>query len=360
MVSLGVFYDLNGNMTSSGTDGFTWDARNRLVSTLSGASFQYDAFGRRASKTIAGTTTSFLYDRANAVQEVIGGTNTANSLSGGVDEVFQRTDSAGARSFLTDAVGSSIALTDASGTLQTQYTFEPFGNTTTNGSATTNSFAYTGRELDAGNLYFYRARYYSAALQRFISEDPARFAGGINVYAYVGNGPTSLTDPFGLSPHGAGRGCGVPFDPLGQKTLNRCAGELSQAFSLNPAPGNFLADALFGNSFGTIAQAALGPNETNARAQLIVDNPIPKASLNGLVQAGIAAIPTGGVATSLSIPVSYFPGTYNPISLVQTATTVGDTALGAGALALLELVTAGKLVFDAGVYIGALYVCAQQ
>jgi len=64
-----LFYDLNGNMTSNGTDGYTWDARNRLVSTLSGASFQYDAFGRRTSKTIGGATTTFLYDGANAVQE---------------------------------------------------------------------------------------------------------------------------------------------------------------------------------------------------------------------------------------------------------------------------------------------------
>jgi RHS Repeat len=35
-----LFYDANGNMTSSETDGYTWDARDRLVSTLSGASFQ--------------------------------------------------------------------------------------------------------------------------------------------------------------------------------------------------------------------------------------------------------------------------------------------------------------------------------
>ncbi len=172
-----LFYDLNGNMTSSGTDGYTWDARNRLVSTLSGASFQYDAFGRRTTKTIGSTTTGSLYDGANPVQELSGATPTANLLSGGIDEVFQRTDSAGARNFLTDALGSTLALTDSSGTVQTSYTFEPFGNTSTSGSATTNSFAYTGRELDAGNLYFYRARYYNPALQRFISEDPNRVPG---------------------------------------------------------------------------------------------------------------------------------------------------------------------------------------
>jgi hypothetical protein len=46
--------------------------------------------------------------------------------------------------------------------------------------------------------------------------------------------------------------------------------------------------------------------------------------------------------------------------VVQTATTVGETTVGAPAFALLELITAGKLVFDAGVYVGALYVCAEQ
>jgi RHS repeat-associated protein len=198
-----LFYDLNGNMTSDGTHSYTWDARNRLKQIDLGntASFTYDPFGRRATKSNVGTSTTFLYDGANAVQEVIGGTNTANSLGGGIDEVFQRTDSAGARSFLTDALGTTLALTDSTGTVQTSYSFEPFGNTTASGSATTNSFAYTGRELDAGNLYYYRARYYNPTLQRFISEDPIEFEGsGPNSYAYVFNGPTNLIDPFGLRP----------------------------------------------------------------------------------------------------------------------------------------------------------------
>ncbi len=186
-------------MTSSGTDGYTWDARNRLVSTLSGASFRYDAFGRCTSKTIGGTTTSFLYDGANAVQEVIGGTNTANSLMGGVDEVFQRTDSAGARTFLTDALGSTLALTDSAGNALAQYAYEPFGNTTVTSGSSSNEFQYTGRENDGTGLYFNRARYYSPTLQRFISEDPIGFyGGGTNLFAYAGNSPIDWVDPFGL------------------------------------------------------------------------------------------------------------------------------------------------------------------
>ncbi len=198
-------YDANGNLTGDGTNTYTWNARNQLV-TISGgasASFQYDPFGRRVSKTIGGTT-QYLYDGANPVQELSGTTASANLLTGGVDEYFQRTDLAGARAFLTDALGSTLALTDSTGTVQTSYTFEPFGNTITTGTATTNSFAYTGRELDSTGLYFYRARYYNPSLQRFISEDPLGQQGGINVYAYAFNDPVDLTDPFGL--------CGTPWD----------------------------------------------------------------------------------------------------------------------------------------------------
>ena len=95
-----------------------------------------------------------------------------------MDEVFLRTDSAGARSFLTDAQGSTLAQADSSGTIQTQYTYDPFGNTTFSGPSSTNSYAYTGREFDSTGLYYYRSRYYSPSLQRFISEDPAGLLGG--------------------------------------------------------------------------------------------------------------------------------------------------------------------------------------
>jgi RHS repeat-associated protein len=50
-------------------------------------------------------------------------------------------------------------------------------------------------------LSYYRARYYSPMLGRFISEDPIGFLGGdVNLYAYVRNNPTNLIDPSGLDP----------------------------------------------------------------------------------------------------------------------------------------------------------------
>jgi RHS repeat-associated protein len=70
-------------------------------------------------------------------------------------------------------------VTSASGAIETQYTYEPFGKTTATGQASTNSYQYTGRENDGMGLSYYRARYYDPKLQRFISEDPIGFAGGV-------------------------------------------------------------------------------------------------------------------------------------------------------------------------------------
>ena len=122
-------YDLNGNLTSDGTNTYTWDARNRLAS-ISGpvpASFVYDATGRRARKSINGTVTDFLYDGVNPIQEVSGAA-AASLLTGlGIDESFARTDTIGTSILLTDALGSTVALTDPAGAVQTLYTYEPFG-----------------------------------------------------------------------------------------------------------------------------------------------------------------------------------------------------------------------------------------
>jgi RHS repeat-associated protein len=61
-----------------------------------------------------------------------------------------------------------------------------------------NPFQYIGRENDGTGLYYYRARYYSPELQRFISEDPVGFMGGSNFYVYVANNPVNWLDPLGL------------------------------------------------------------------------------------------------------------------------------------------------------------------
>src|SRR5882724_10513485 len=149
-----ISYDLNGNMLSNGSNTFTWNARDQ-VATLNSVSLQYDAAGRR---TINAAGISFLYNGANATQELSEATVTANLLSGGVDEMFSRTDGSGEFTLLTDALGSTIALVDSSGNVQTSYSYDPFGNTTVSGAASGNPSQYTGRENEGNGLYFYRAR----------------------------------------------------------------------------------------------------------------------------------------------------------------------------------------------------------
>lgn len=195
-------YDANGNMTSDGTNTYTWDARNQLSSVgtkRTSSTFQYDAYGRRIQKTIGGTTTGFLYDGANPVQELSGSTPTANMLTGlGADQYLTRTDPAGTRSLLPDALGSTVALTDANGAVQTSYTYEPYGNTTASGATSSSSYQFTGRENDGTGLYYYRARYYNPTFGRFASEDPMGFAAGDpNLYGYAGGSPANATDPTG-------------------------------------------------------------------------------------------------------------------------------------------------------------------
>jgi hypothetical protein len=97
--------------------------------------FQYDPFGRRVQKTSMLSTTNYLYDGFNPVQELSGTTPTANLLEGlNIDEYLQRTNSSGPVDFLTDALRSTLALTDSNGNTVAQYTYEPLGNTTGGGS----------------------------------------------------------------------------------------------------------------------------------------------------------------------------------------------------------------------------------
>jgi RHS repeat-associated protein len=164
------------------------------------ANFGYDGLGRRVSKTVNGANTEFLYDGLNPVQELSGGSIVANLLTGlGIDEFVSRTEGGNPSTLLTDALGSTVALTDGTGTVQTEYTYEPFGAVTTTGAGNSNAYQYTGREQDGTSLLYYRARYYSPTLQRFISEDPIGLSGGDNnLYAYVSNNPLRLRDPLGL------------------------------------------------------------------------------------------------------------------------------------------------------------------
>jgi RHS repeat-associated protein len=166
-------------------------------------------------KTAAATmsdTTSYVYDGWDVVAEK---TSTGTSYyirTPFLDEPLARVDGSNWYYYHADDQGSTLMLTNESGDMVTRYAYSPFGITTMTGTETGNPFMYTGREQDESGLYYYRYRYYSPHMGRFISEDPIGFAGGdVNFYAYVGNSPLNYTDPLGLE-GGVGDIIGLP-DP---------------------------------------------------------------------------------------------------------------------------------------------------
>ena len=75
--------------------------------------------------------------------------------------------------------------------------YDSFGNVVT--GSIQSRYTYTGREFEEEiGLTYYRAHWYDSSAGRFTSEDTIGLIGGMNSYAYVGNGPTTLVDPVGL------------------------------------------------------------------------------------------------------------------------------------------------------------------
>jgi RHS repeat-associated protein len=89
-------------------------------------------------------------------------------------------------------------LTNADGDIVQRYDYDPYGVTIASSGGFSNPYQYTGRERDQSGLYYYRARYYSSGMGRFISEDPIGLLAGINMYGYVGGSPIRFSDPYGL------------------------------------------------------------------------------------------------------------------------------------------------------------------
>ena len=229
--------DSNGNtltkVVGSNTTTYAWDFENRLTSvTLPGTggtvSFKYDPFGRRIYKSSSSGTSVFAYDGNNLIEETnSSGTAVARySQTDNIDEPLAMLRSGATSYYHADGLGSISSLSNAAGALAQSYTYDSFGNVTATTGSLTNPFRHTGRDFDTEtNLQFSRARYYDPKAGRFVSEDPIRFRGGSDFYAYVRNSPTNYTDPDGLKTSVCCRQLHYVFGYLG---LNHCYVKITQ------------------------------------------------------------------------------------------------------------------------------------
>jgi RHS repeat-associated protein len=198
-------YDGNGNLTSDGTKTYIWNALNQLVEMKEGtttiATLEYDGGGRRTEKVAVGLTHRYIYDAEDIIEERITGTSsdTIRYYHGvGIDEPLARNNSSDVVTYyIADHLGSIVQETSHAAAVLLHREYDPWGKLL-QGEATS-GHAFTGREWDSEiDSYFYRARYYSPTIGRWLSEDPGRMIDGPNMFAYVGQNPVLLVDPFGL------------------------------------------------------------------------------------------------------------------------------------------------------------------
>jgi RHS repeat-associated protein len=198
-------FDANGNTLSdpSGKQ-YTWDFENRLVQAVvpGTVTFKYDPFGRRIQKSSPLGTTNYLYDGANSIEEVDNGGNVLAryARTKRLDEPLSELRSGTTSYYQQDGLGSVTSLSNAAGAVVETYTYDSYGKSTASTGTLVNPFQYTGREFDSETtLLFNRARYFDPSAGRFLNQDPIRFGGGTNFYAYTRNNPVVRIDPFGYS-----------------------------------------------------------------------------------------------------------------------------------------------------------------
>ncbi len=231
-------YDTRGNLTKDGTWTYTFDLDNKLKTaarTGYSATLSYDAEGRLRRTVLAGATTDLLYDGTDLIAEYnSSGTLLRRYVHGpGIDEPlvwYEGTGTANRTWLYADHLGSIIGTANSAGTSTAIYRYGPFGEP----NVTTGiRFRYTGQQYLGGlNLYYYKARFYSPTLGRFLQTDPIGTQDDLNLYAYVGNNPINFNDPDGLT----------------AAELKMLAGKISDSptgqFALGFAPGYDLYTAI--------------------------------------------------------------------------------------------------------------------
>jgi RHS repeat-associated protein len=231
-------YDSDGNLLSDGRWTNSWDAENRLISmqglsTLPTAArlkldFEYDWMGRRIRKTVsnwngsqfvAASTNRFVYDGWNLVVDAnpsnvpqrrymwgldLGGSEQGAGGVGGLLAVQDLAGATGVHFAAFDGNGNVTALVKASdGTISAIYEYGPFSEVirATGTMAKANPFRFSTKyQDDESDLFYYGYRYYNVGTGRWISRDPIKELGGINIYGFLANAPLLKVDRLGLFP----------------------------------------------------------------------------------------------------------------------------------------------------------------
>ena len=172
---------------------------------------QYDADGRRCSKTIPTSSQpnifSYIYNGNNLIRETKSGTSSATKTylynsQGIIGFVYQGET----YTYRKNMFGDIIAIYSGA-TKLVEYAYDAFGNCTivsdTGNIGFGNPFRYRGYYWDNDlQLYYLMSRYYDPQIGRFLNADSLEYLdpetiGGINLYVYCLNNPVMGVDPNG-------------------------------------------------------------------------------------------------------------------------------------------------------------------
>lgn len=207
-------YDNNGCLTGDGVWTFGYDTESRLVSaSKSGvsASYVYDPVGRQAQKTVGSAKSRFIYAGFQRIADYDqSGSLVARYVYGAsLDEPLLSISAGGTVTYLHhDRKGNIVATTDNTGAVTNSYAYSPWGESASMSGTT---IGFTGQRYDSETgLYYFKNRYYSPVLGRFLQPDPALYVDSLNLYEYAHNSPLVYTDPYGLAADG-GEGVAAPY-----------------------------------------------------------------------------------------------------------------------------------------------------
>jgi RHS repeat-associated protein len=187
---------------------YSYNAENQLVSTA-GVTYSYDGDGNRVQKS---NGTLYWYgNSSDPLLETNGsGSLTYEYLFFGGKRTARRDSSNNVDYYFSDQLGTSRVVANASGAIQDDSDFYPYGGERPiTGPSTGNHYKFSGKERDAESMLDnYGARYFSSQYGRFMSPDwsaspsPVPYADfgdpqSLNLYSYVKNNPETLTDPDG-------------------------------------------------------------------------------------------------------------------------------------------------------------------
>jgi YD repeat-containing protein len=175
-------YDQAGNLSSKRTAdqqewGYSWNAQGHLAEVIRPDGkvvyFQYDALGRRISKSCQGRVTRWVWDGNNPLHEWTTDESNSEPLPDVVTWLFQdqsfvpmaRLQGKDSCDILTDHLGTPFAVHDSRGQVVWDAEFTTYGQLRySKGDATVCPFRYQGQYEDVETgLYYNGLRYYDPA-----------------------------------------------------------------------------------------------------------------------------------------------------------------------------------------------------